>query len=83
MGNHPTAVMLEFDVIDRDGEWLAGQSPLSMRDPFTQVLYPFKRPVKVRRTDWVAIQIAAGTLKACDDPLGAEAPKAAPAAKAK
>lgn len=69
--------MLEFDVVDKDGEWLAAQTPLGMRDPFTQVMYQFRRPVKVRRTDWVTIQLDAGTLKPCDDPLASDGPKAA------
>lgn len=61
--------MVEMDIIDKDGAWVAGAAPLGLRDPFTQVRFPFNQPVKVRLSDWVKNQMAEGVIKVCDDPL--------------
>lgn len=75
---------MDFQFIDKDGEWLAGVAPLGLRDPTTQVGFPYNQPVKVKRSEWVAGQIAAGTIKPCANPLADDPPpKAVAPAKAK
>lgn len=60
---------MELDIIDKTGEWFAGAAPLGLRDPTTQVFFVFNRPVKTKKSEWMAGQIAAGTIRPCASPL--------------
>lgn len=71
---------MELDIVDKIGEWYAGAAPLGLRDPTTQVFFVFNRPVKVKKSEWMAGQIAAGTIKPCPDPLS-DIPAMVPTAK--
>ena len=65
----PHFKMVEMDIVDKDGEWVTGAAPLGLRDPFTQVRFPFNLPVKVKLSDWVKNQMAESVIKPCADPL--------------
>lgn len=73
--------MIDFDVADKDGEWVAGVAPLGLRDPTTQVRFPHNQPVKVKLSDWILGQMEAGTIKKCADPLASAKVEAKPAVK--
>lgn len=73
--------MIDFDVVDKDGEWVAGVAPLGLRDPTTQVWFPYNQPVKVKLSDWIKGQMGADTIKRCADPLAPAKAEAKPVTK--
>lgn len=60
---------MDMTIVDKGGVWLKGIAPLGLRDPFSQVAFPFNHPVKVKVSDWIVLQQNAGIIVPCDDPL--------------
>jgi hypothetical protein len=65
---------MDINIVDKDGKWYSGLAQLGVRDPFTQVMFPFNMPVKVSPTAWIDGQVAAGVIQPCADPLAVDPP---------
>ena len=80
----PLDAMTDFKNIDKDGIWVKNVCMFPMADGSTQNVFFPAQPTKVAESDWLKIQLDAGVLAPCDNPLaGMQEEEAKPKRKGK
>ena len=61
--------MTDFKIIDKDGIWVKNVCIFPMADGSTNNFFSPTTATKVLENDWVKLQLAAGVLQKCENPL--------------
>ena len=61
--------MTDFKIIDKDGIWVRNVCIFPMADGSTNNFFSPAIATKVVENEWVKLQLAAGVLQKCENPL--------------
>lgn len=65
----PLDAMTDFKIIDKDGIWVKNVCVFPMADGSTNNFFSPGIATKVAENEWLKLQLEAGVLQKCDNPL--------------